>query len=148
MSIKRVFAPPPHPVYADLALLLLRFVMGIAFITHGWGKIQTPLNWMGEDAFAPGPLQALAAVSEFGGGIFLLLGLLTPLAALGIVCTMTGAMYMHVVLQGDPFVSTGGASWELAAVYWCAALLLLTLGPGRFSIDRLVFRPRATTPAQ
>src|SRR5690242_9622712 len=76
-----------------VGLLLLRLAMGAAFILHGWPKIQNPTGWMGPTADMPGALQALAAVAEFGGGAALVLGLLTPLAALGILCTMATAIY-------------------------------------------------------
>jgi putative oxidoreductase len=97
---------------------------------------------MGPDAFAPGFFQALAALSEFGGGLAWILGLLTPLASLGLAATMTGAVYFHAIVRGDPFVAVGGASFELAAVYLCVALLFIAAGPGRFAIDRMLFGPR------
>jgi putative oxidoreductase len=140
--MKRFFAVPTYWTFADVALLLIRVVAGLAFMMHGWMKIQNPFGWMGPQAFAPAPFQALAAVAEFGGGLAWILGLLTPLASLGIACTMAVAAWMHAGMSGDPFVSTGGPSYELAAVYLCVALVLLALGPGRFSLDRGFFGPR------
>lgn len=144
MTIKGIFTAPPLPsTFADGALLLLRVVAGLAFMLHGWGKIQNPFGWMGPDAFAPGILQALAALAEFGGGLAWIVGLLTPLAALGIAGTMAVAIIFHVFMQGDPFVAMGGgASYELAAIFFCLALLLLAMGPGRFSLDRKIFGSR------
>jgi putative oxidoreductase len=142
-KIKRLFMVPKHPAFADAALLVIRVVAGTAFAMHGWGKIQTPFSWMGPDAFAPGFFQGLAALSEFGGGIAWALGLLTPLASLGILCTMAVATYTHAVMKGDPFVSsTGGPAYELALVYFSIALVLMTLGPGRISADRVIFGQR------
>ncbi len=121
-------------------VLLLRLVAGWAFILHGYGKIRDPFGWMGPEAAVPGVFQALAAVSEFGGGFAWMLGLLTPLASLGLACTMTVAVWMHVTVLHDPFVALrGGRSYELAGVYLCVAVLLLLAGPGRFSLDRVVF---------
>ena len=143
MSITRVLSVPGHSTLADLALVLIRVVAGFAFMLHGWGKIQNPFGWMGPDAFAPGIFQALAALSEFGGGLAWILGLLTPLASLGVASTMAVAFSFHAVVRGDPFVSmTGGPSFELAAVYFCIALLLLVVGPGRLSVDRPLFGRR------
>lgn len=143
MTLKNFFAATQHSTFTDLAVLLLRLVVGLAFMLHGWGKIQNPFGWMGPEGFAPGFLQALAALSEFGGGLGLILGLLTPLASLGIASTMAVAFSTHAFMRGDPFVSmTGGPASELAAVYFCIAMLLLAMGPGRFSLDRAFFWKR------
>lgn len=119
------------------ALLVLRLVAGLAFMFHGWTKIQNPLGWMGAEATVPGILQALAAVSEFFGGLAWILGLLTPLASFGILSTMSYAVYMQVS-QGQPFIGQG-ASYELALVYFSIALVLILIGPGRFSLDARLF---------
>ena len=143
MTMRRLFTVPEHSTFGDLALLLIRVAAGLAFMLHGWGKIQNPFGWMGPDAFAPGVFQALAALSEFGGGLAWILGLLTPLASLGIACTMGVAFSLHAIVRGDPLVSmTGGPSSELAAVFFCIALLLIAIGPGRLSLDRRLFGPR------
>ena len=80
MHPRNLLAVSAHSIPADTALLLLRIVAGVAFMLHGWGKIQHPFSWMGPDM--PGFLQALAALSEFGGGAAWALGLLTPLASI------------------------------------------------------------------
>jgi putative oxidoreductase len=143
MNIKKFFTVSAHSTFADVALLLIRVVAGLAFMMHGWSKIQNPFGWMGPDGFAPGIFQALAAISEFGGGLVWIMGLLTPLASLGIVSTMAVAFSYHAFMRGDPFVSmTGGPASELAALYFSVALLLFAMGPGRLSLDRKIFGSR------
>ena len=142
--MKKFFAPYNLPFSIDLALLLIRLVCGYAFILHGWGKIQHPMTWMGPDATVPGFLQLLAAFSEFGGGIALIVGLVTRLASLGILCTMAVAVYTHAFVMHDLFVNPkGGSSFEPASVYFCVAVVLLAAGAGRFSLDKAVFGNRA-----
>ncbi len=144
MNLKRIFSVPEHSSLGDVALLLVRLVGGAAFVIHGWGKIQNPFEWMGPDVPVPGILQALAALAEFGGGIAWILGLLTPLASLGIAFTMAVAASMHAFSWGHPFVATGGGpAYELALVYLSIAILLIVLGPGRMSLDRGIFGPRS-----
>lgn len=141
--LKRFFQPVAHPPLMSLALLLLRLIVGAAFVFHGWGKMQNPFHWMGPEAPVPAFLQFLAAFSEFGGGIAWMIGLVTPLASLGILCTMTVAVLLHMVQLQDPFVSsTGGRSYELAAVYWGVAALFLLLSPGRLALDAAIFGVR------
>ncbi|AUX41761.1 hypothetical protein SOCE26_031840 [Sorangium cellulosum] len=138
--LKRFLRVLDQPFAASAALLVLRVVAGIAFILHGFGKIQAPFSWMGPNAPVPGFLQALAALAEFGGGIAWILGLLTPLASLGIAITMAVAVWTHAMVLGDPFFAKGGGgSYEPASIYLCVALVLIFVGPGRFSADAAIF---------
>lgn len=123
-----------------VGLLLVRLVVGAAFILHGWPKIQNAFGWAGT-SFPPF-LQALAALSEFGGGIALVLGLLTCLATLGIGATMIVAITMVHVPKGDPFIGMAG-SWEIAAVYLVVMILLCLAGPGEYSLDVALFKKKA-----
>jgi putative oxidoreductase len=127
---------------------LLRLVMGAAFLFHGWPKIHNPLGWMGPDSPVPAVFQALAALAEFGGGMALILGLLTRLASLGIATNMVVALAMVHLPNGDPFVGKPGTpSFEPAAVYLACAVLFLLLGPGRVSLDAFLFgKPLGTKP--
>lgn len=143
-----------HLFYCDSAgpvgsvgLLLLRLVMGAAFLFHGWPKIHNPLGWMGPDSPVPAVFQALAALAELGGGMALIVGLLTRLASLGIATNMVVALAMVHLPNGDPFVNPGGRSFEPAAVYLACAILFMIFGPGRASLDALLFRgPLDTKP--
>lgn len=126
-----------------VTLLLLRLVMGVAFILHGRPKIQDPFGWMKERGSAvPPALQALAAVIEFGGGIALILGLLTRLAALGLVFQMIAALFLVHFPAKQPFVAPGKPNYELPLVYLVVALLLLAIGPGPLSLDAALFGKR------
>jgi putative oxidoreductase len=132
-----------------VGLLLLRLVSGAALMLHGWGKVQHAYEWM--NAFpnpAPPVMQAVAAYCEFGGGLGLLLGLLTPLAALGVAGTMTGALVLFHLPQGHPFVAVGQPSYESALLYLAVALMFLLAGPGKLSVDALLFGGKALPRGQ
>jgi len=75
-----------------LGLLLVRLAVGTAFIIHGWPKIQNPTSWMNAmgGSTVPSLVQALAALTEFGGGMALILGLLTPVVSLDRSATLPG----------------------------------------------------------
>lgn len=122
-------------------LLFMRLIEGIEFMLHGWGKIQNPFAWMPESSTVPGIFQFLAAFSEFGGGLALILGLLTPLALSGLIVTMIVAVLFHGVILGDPFVNTTGTggSYEPALSYLGIFILLLATGPGKWSLDQKFF---------
>lgn len=136
----KIFATRNYGATVNFTLLLVRVVFGLAMAFHGWGKIQSPFNWMSPESAVPGFFQFLAALSEFGGGIAIAIGLVTVLASLGVVFTMIVAVGLHAFVMGDPFVSTtGGSSYELAAVYLSLSLFILSSGPGKHSLDRLFF---------
>jgi putative oxidoreductase len=143
--IKPLFQPAPLSARASAGLLVLRVVAGIAFIMHGWGKIQHPTTWAGPEPMYPAFLLFLAAFSEFAGGIGWLLGLLTPLASFGIACVMAFAVQLHAFVMHDAFIpdAPGKGAWELPAIYFCVAVLFALVGPGRFSADRCVFGQKA-----
>lgn len=131
--------PAPPSVRASVGLLLLRVYAGAALMQHGSHKITNPMHWMGDGPDKPaGILQALAAVSEYLGGLALILGLLTPLAAFGVACTMAYATWVHAS-RGDPFVGRG-ASYEPAMGYLVTAVLLILAGPGALSLDAALAR--------
>ncbi len=123
---------------AAWGLLVLRLVFGGALVLHGLQKIGNPTGWMGPDAPVPGALQFLAFLSEFGGGLALLSGLLTPLASLSVLATMLVATLM--AHGAHPWVGAPGEpSKEAALGYLAFAVAMLLAGPGRLSLDALLF---------
>lgn len=121
-------------------LLVLRLVFGAALIMHSLPKIQNPMHWMDKmPNAAPHILQAIAAGFEFGGGIALILGLITPLVALmGLIHFFT-AYWM--TRRGEPWIG-GSHSAETPSLYFAVMLAFLLTGPGRISIDAVLFGKR------
>jgi putative oxidoreductase len=121
------------------ALLLLRIAVGIAFILHGAPKMAHASTWM--DAMPHHPpafLQEAAAVAEFFGGIMLLAGLATRVAAALIAVDMTVAIVTVHLPAHAPLVTAHGDSMELPFVYLFATVALMFAGPGRWSFDALI----------
>jgi putative oxidoreductase len=135
------------PGLVDLALLLGRVAIGVCFVVHGLGKLglvgsgsmQGFVAWLRELGVPQAALQArLAMLSELSGGSLLALGLFTRPACLLLVFTMVAAG--RIGHRGAGYLITNnppGAEYtiNLAAICACFALL----GPGRFSLDALIF---------
>ena len=124
----------------DTALAILRVVLGVTFILHGGQKLFV-FGFAGvSGAFAqmgipaPGLLGPFVAFVEFFGGIAILLGLLTRLAALGIGATMVVAI-LTVHLKNGFFAPTG---FELPLSLLASAIALVITGAGDFSLDALI----------
>jgi putative oxidoreductase len=97
---------------------------------------------MGKPSGIPAIFQGLGAFSVFGGGIAIIFGFLTPLAALGLVISMAIALYLHLS-EGVPLMKerpdAAGKTYEASLVYLAIALLFVLMGAGRFSLDFLLF---------
>lgn len=123
----------------ELARLLLRTTVGATMIAHGVKHAKTlqgTASWFGSIGFREPELQAKAsAVVEVGAGTALVLGAATPLAAAAVVGTMAVA-YRSVHAPNGFFITSEG--WEYVATLSAASVALSALGPGRFSVDRLV----------
>jgi putative oxidoreductase len=73
-------------------------------------------------------------LTQLIGGIILILGALTPLAALGIAGTMIPAT-IFLIQRGEPFINPAGQSWENSAFYLAAGICLALSGAGPWSLD-------------
>ena len=131
---------------ADAGLAVLRVTSGFLMAYgHGLAKVKDPsMIIKGAEGLgfpAPTFFGWMAALSEFGGGILLALGLATRPAAFFIACTMATAAFM--AHARDPL-----ARKEMALLYLAIAALFLLAGAGRFGLDALLRRRGArATPA-
>ena len=131
-----IFPTAPNRRLA-LALLILRLFVGIAFIQHGAGKLMHPSEFAAEFAI-PVWLALATMLTQLIGGILLILGALTPLAALGIAGTMITAT-IFLIGRGEPFINPAGHSWENSAFYLIAGICLALGGAGSWSLDAWLF---------
>lgn len=130
---------------ADIALLILRLVVGGLMVGHGAQKLfgvfgghglAGTTGFMASLGLRPPGLWARAAGgAEFGGGLLLVLGLLTPLGGLGIMAAMTMAIVLVHRGKG-PWVSDGGSEYNF--VIGTVGLVLILTGGGAYSLDAVL----------
>src|SRR5256885_14927624 len=126
----------------DLALLVLRLVVGLTFAAHGAQKVFGAFGGPGINGTAgffeqiglrPGKLHAwIAGLTEFVGGLAIALGLVTPIAAAALIGVMTAAV-ITVHLKNGFFVANQGFEFNL--VLAAALFALAGIGSGDLSLD-------------
>jgi putative oxidoreductase len=125
----------------DLAVLVIRVVVGVTLFLHGANKVRSAqaargtAGWFESMGVRPGGLNAwMAALTEMGTGVLFALGLLTPLAAAGIVALMVVATAVSHRKNGF-FIFRPGEGWEYVMVLGVVAWSVGAMGPGRYSLD-------------
>lgn len=125
------------PLNPDLALLILRLVLGIIMIYHGWPKLTdlggTIEGMTGMGVPAPAVAAIFATVAEVVGGLLMLFGAFTDIAGLMFALDMLGAI-IFVHAKNGFSVAKGGVEWPLLLA--AAALAIALAGPGRYAVGR------------
>jgi putative oxidoreductase len=126
----------------DLALLVLRVVVGLLFVGHGaqklfgvfgGGGLEGTANMFDNIGLRPGWLHARAAgTAEFLGGALLALGLFTPFAAAVLIAVMTAAVIKVHAANGIWNTNQG---YEFNLVMAAAVFALAGVGAGSWSLD-------------
>ena len=128
----------------NIAALVLRLAVGGTIMAHGWnhafggGRLPGTARWFESIGIRPGRVHALfATATELGAGALLVLGLLTPLAAAGVVGTMVVALIANHARNGF-FIFRPGEGYEYVLMIALASCALGALGAGGWSIDHAV----------
>jgi putative oxidoreductase len=127
----------------SVAFTLLRLAVGVIFVVHGAMKLSDVTGTAQAFAAQGIPLAGvsvyLAIAGEFLGGLGVLIGLLTRVAALGNFCVMVVAIgFVHL---GHGLLGKNGG-WEYPLVLLLTSLLFITSGAGPFSVDALIRKLR------
>lgn len=125
-------------IFGDWGITLLRVVLGLILIVHGWPKLRSlkkTAESFGTMGFRPGGFWALlVTVVEFFGGLALILGLYVQVAA-PLVAVEFLVINIWKLAKRQSFVS----GWEFDLLILAAALAVFTLGSGALSLDRFLF---------
>src|SRR5712671_4899005 len=134
----------------NTATLILRLVLGIVFFAHGAQKM---FGWFGGWGYSatmnvfigmmhiPAPLAFLAIAAEFFGGLGLILGFLTRIAAFGIAVNMVVAIWKVHGAFGFFMNWAGtqkGEGFEYHLLVLAVTVFLMIRGAGAFSVDRAI----------
>jgi putative oxidoreductase len=125
----------------NFGLLVLRCGLGAVMLAHGYnhvwggGKIAGTGRWFASMGMRNGTLQAwLASVTELAAGVSLVLGLLTPLGAAGVIGVMVVAFVINHRGNGF-FIFRPGEGWEYVMTLALVGVAIGAIGPGEWSLD-------------
>jgi len=125
----------------DVGLLVLRLVVGVVMLAHGWnhvfggGRIAGTARWFESLGMRPGRLHAwTASLTELGAGVLLVLGLATPLAGGAVIGLMVVALVTNHLRNGF-FIFRPGEGYEYVLTLIACGVLLACAGGGGWSLD-------------
>jgi putative oxidoreductase len=119
--------------FADLTLLLMRLLVGLVFVTSGWKHTQDPVERGKSIGISPG-ITRFIGIAELAGGLGVALGMLTQMAALGLILIMFGAIYKKIVVWHTGFWGKHGDGWHYDLLFVVMCLVIATTGGGRYVV--------------
>jgi putative oxidoreductase len=136
-------------LFSDWGLLILRIALAIVMFAHGWPKLNPngPMKGLaGMAGFLKQmgvPLPTLfawaVALLETAGAALLIVGLGTPILAIGFAIDMVVAIWLaRIGMMKSSFAGGQGIGWEFEFALGAMALALLFTGPGSLALDPLV----------
>jgi putative oxidoreductase len=118
--------------HSDIALLLMRLLIGAVFVTSGSSHVKDPVA-RGESIGLPPGVTRVLGLGEIAGGLGVAVGVLPQLAALGLILIMLGAIQKKIFVWHTGFWGkhgTDGWHYDLLLVAMC--LVVATTGGGRY----------------
>jgi len=127
---------PQLAQFTDVALLLLRVMIGIVFITSGWKHFQDPEARSKDIGMSKGFTIFLGA-AEIAGGLGLIFGFLAQLAAIGLILIMLGAIWKKIFVWQTGFWGKSGTNgWSYDTMLVVMNLVIVTTGGGNLSLTK------------
>jgi putative oxidoreductase len=127
--------------YTPYLALVLRVVVGVTMVMHGYPKLKNPKQTIGwtKTLGVPAGATWLAIILEFFGGIALVIGLIVPIVAFFMALEMIGNAILKKTKMKSPYLSgQNPLAYEIDVTYLLLALTLIVLGAGVFSIDAVL----------
>lgn len=121
---------PQLSQFTDIALLLMRLMVGAVFLTSGWNHLRNPEARSKDIGMSKGFTIFLGA-AEFAGGLGVIFGVLTQLAAIGLILVMLGAIQKKIFQWHTGFWGKSGTNgWSYDAMMIVMNLVIATTGGG------------------
>ena len=129
---------PQLAPFSDIALLLLRLMVGIVFVTSGYNHLQDPAT-RSKDIGMSKRVTIFLGAAEFAGGLGVIVGVLAQLAAIGLILVMLGAMQKKIFTWHTGFWGKSGTDgWSYETMLVVMNLVIVTTGGGNLTLTHLI----------
>jgi putative oxidoreductase len=120
--------------FSDAALLFMRLLVGLVFIASGWRHAKDPVIRGKSIGMSPGFVRFLG-LAELAGGLGVAVGVLTQLAALGLILIMLGAIQKKIFVWKTGFWGKATDGWHYDLLFVAMCLVIATTGGGRYVLS-------------
>ena len=129
---------PQLAQFADIALLLLRLMVGIVFITSGDKHLRDPAT-RSKDIGMSKSFTIFLGAAELAGGLGVISGVLVQLAAIGLILVMLGAIQRKIFTWHTGFWGKSGTNgWSYDTMLVVMNLVIVTTGSGNLTLTHLI----------
>src|SRR5690348_1559981 len=119
--------------FADLGLLLLRLMVGIVFLSSGWNHLKDPEGRSKSIGTSKGFTIFLGA-AELAGALGVMFGVLTQLAAAGLILLMLGAIQKKMFVWKTGFWGKNGQGWHYDLIFAVMNIVIITTNGGKWGL--------------
>jgi putative oxidoreductase len=124
--------------FADLGLLLVRLMVGLVFVTSGYSHLKDPTARSKSIEMSKG-FTVFLGVAEVAGGLGVAFGVLTQLAAIGLILIMLGAIQKKIFAWHTGFWGEKAGGWHYEIMFILMNLMILFTDGGSYTLTK-VFR--------
>jgi putative oxidoreductase len=124
--------------FTDVALLLLRVMVGIVFLTSGWNHLRDPEN-RSKDIGTSKNFTIFLGAAELAGSLGVIFGVFAQLAAAGLILVMLCAIQKKIFVWRTGFWGKSGTNgWSYDTMLIVMNLVILTTGGGNLSLTKFL----------
>jgi putative oxidoreductase len=121
--------PLSSPHFVDISLLLLRLMVGLVFVTSGYNHLKDP-EARSKSIEMPKSITIFLGIAEVAGGLGVAFGVLTQIAALGLILIMLGAIYKKIFAWHAGFWGEKSSGWHYELMLVLMNLVIAATGGG------------------
>jgi putative oxidoreductase len=126
---------PQLAQFTDLTLLLLRLMVGLVFVTSGYSHLKDP-EARSKSIGMSKPFTIFLGIAEVSGGLGVAFGVLTQLAAFGLILVMLGAIQKKIFVWHTGFWGEKSSGWHYDLMFVLMNLVITATDGGRYVLMR------------